>query len=270
VKIALTVQYDGSLFFGFQVQNDQRTIQGEIEEALKIYFRREIRIHGAGRTDTGVHSMGQIIHFELPDQDLDFDRTIYSLNCILPDDITFVYGAKVPLDFHARFSCIGREYVYRVLNSPFQMALFRKDHLWVRKPLSLKLMEQAAEFLVGEHDFAAFTRKIYLRNSEKTIRRIDKISIVTSGEFLYFHYQGSGFLHNMIRIVTGTLIMVGKGEIHPEKLKEILISKDRSLAGITLPPKALVFLNALYDDFQTPRESIPFYRFLVNDEKNIQ
>lgn len=272
MKIAATLQYNGDAFAGFQIQKIERTVQGELEKALATYFRMPIRVHGAGRTDTGVHSMGQVVHFSLDDvSQLQRDQIrenlhglIYSINCMTIEDVSIVYAREVNGDFHARFSCVGREYVYRVLQSEYRMALYLKTHLWVRKPLDLSAMEDAASRLVGEKDFAAFTRRIYQVSGDVTIRRIDEIKIIPRPPFLYFYYNGSGFLHNMIRIMTGTLIRTGKGELSPQVVQEILEKKDRTEAGMTLPPGALVFLNARYPGYETPRELIPLYEELFS------
>ena len=274
MKIAITLQYNGEAFAGFQIQKVERTVQGELERALSVYFRTPIRVHGAGRTDTGVHAMGQVAHFSLDDVSEsqreavrgNLHRLIYSINCMTIEDVSIVYAEIVNDDFHARFSCRGREYVYRVLQSEYRMSLYLKTHHWVRKKLDLPAMEEAAAHLIGENDFAAFTRKIYQTSGEVTIRRIDEIQIIPRPPFLYFYYNGSGFLHNMIRILTGTLIRTGKGELTPLQVKEILDKKDRTEAGMTLPPNSLVFLNARYDDYETPRELIPLYEELFPEK----
>ena len=267
MKIALTLQYHGAHFCGFQRQKGERTVQEEFEKILQIYFRTPVRIHCAGRTDTGVHSAGQVIHFEISENDLFFrtrllDRMIYNLNCILPQDISIIFGKIVPDNFHARFSCVSREYVYGIVTSKYRMSMYRENHLWIRYPVSIEKMNEAAEFLVGEHDFASFTKNIYKISNEKTIRRIDRIEIVPKDSFLYFYFSGSGFLHNMIRIITGTLLLTGRGDISPKDVQNILHSKNRTNAGNTLPAFPLVFLNARYKDYETPRQLIAYYNML--------
>ncbi|MDH4261778.1 MAG: tRNA pseudouridine(38-40) synthase TruA [Spirochaetia bacterium] len=293
MKIALTIQYNGLHFHGFQRQTGERSVQEEIENILKIYFRSNVRIHCAGRTDSGVHSAGQVIHFEINESDLLFrtkdvssqsninlslphkssnphihkfemhiDRMIYNLNCILPKDISIIYGNIVPDDFHARFSCQSREYIYGIITSKYRMAMYQNNHLWIRYPVDLDSMRQAAEYLIGEHDFASFTKNIYKVTNEITIRRVDKIYIIPKDSFLYFYFHGSGFLHNMIRIITGTLLLVGRGDITPFEVQNILKSQNRVNAGNTLPAFPLVFLNARYRDYQTPHELIPYYEML--------
>lgn len=266
MKIACSLQYNGAAFSGFQVQKNERTVQGEVERALEIYFRRPMRVHCAGRTDTGVHAMGQVIHFELPDEaglgERELEQAIYSLNCIMPDDVGIIYGGVVDENFHARFSCRGREYCYRFALSPYKMPLYKGSHYWVRGGLDVGAMREGAAFLVGEHDFKAFTRKIYERLNEPTVRRIDSIRVIEAPPLLYLYFAGSGFLHNMIRIISGTLLKVGRCEIEASDVERILHGGDRVDAGVTLPPHPLVFLNASYENYATPRELIPFYRHL--------
>ncbi|MDH5717223.1 MAG: tRNA pseudouridine(38-40) synthase TruA [Spirochaetia bacterium] len=270
MKFAFTIQYDGSDFFGFQRQKDFRSVQEELEKAFEIILRQKVTLHVAGRTDTGVHALGQVVHFRIENKDSmvhDLRRFIYAVNSILPKDVSLVYGKPVSNDFHARFSCKGRDYIYRILHTPYRMAFYEKKSFWIRKKLNINLMRETSNYLLGEKDFAAFTKGAYFKNKEKTIRRIDKISIIEHGPFVDFYYSGSGFLHNMIRIVTGTLLMAGKEEIRPEAVKEILNNKERKDAGQTLPSYALFFLNAFYDEYETPKELIPFYYDLEKIDK---
>ncbi|RME91705.1 MAG: tRNA pseudouridine(38-40) synthase TruA [Candidatus Hydrogenedentota bacterium] len=250
-RYAFTIQYDGSDYHGMQLQNDFVTIQGEIEKALFTILRQNIRIHYAGRTDTGVHAIGQVIHFDI-DRELELRRFLYSMNSVLPFTISFVHGQEVSPDFHARFSCLAREYIYRISNTPYRTAFSYKRSVWIRFPLNIEAMQEAASYLIGEHDFASFTKEIYVKKGEKTIRRLDAIHITKKGAELYFHFVGSGFLHNMIRIIMGTLVHVGKQELPPVALKQILEKKRRVEAGKTLPPYGLYFYRAHYEEYKTP------------------
>ena len=262
MKFAFTIQYSGNSFFGFQRQKDYRSVQQIIEEAIFTILRKKIRIYPAGRTDTGVHAAGQVIHFSFDYENSllsDMRRFIYAVNSVLPDDVSFIYGKPVSEDFHARFSCKGRDYLYRILNSPYRMALYRETSHWVRTEMDIQKMREAAERLIGEHDFAAFTKAFYQKKGEKTVRRIDDIQIIENYPFIDFYYKGSGFLHNMIRIITGTLLQAGKGQITSDEIAEILKNKKRDLAGQTIPACGLFFLNAYYDEYETPVELLPFY-----------
>ena len=258
MRIAATIQYNGRAYSGMQLQKESLTIQGEIEQALKTITRRSVRIHCAGRTDAGVHAYGQVIHFDLPQAEtFEIDRLIYGINSIIGGDISIIHGQIVPDDFHARFSCLGREYIFKVVNTPFPMALYKHTAAWIRYPLDIKKMEEAAMHLLGEHDFAAFTRTVYKKNEEKTIRRIDEIQILKRGFEILFYFRGSGFLHNMIRIIMGTLLRVGRNFIAPEQIKDILDNKERVKAGVTMSSKGLYFYRALYSDYVTPAELLP-------------
>ncbi|MES0490663.1 MAG: tRNA pseudouridine(38-40) synthase TruA [Leptospirales bacterium] len=257
MKVACTVQYNGAAYFGFQVQKDCITVQEQLEKVLHRYFQNPIRITPAGRTDTGVHSVGQVIHFDL-EAKTEFSKeelelAIYNLNSMLPRDISIIHADFVPDKFHARYSCFQRKYLYRVVRSDYRMAI-HGNCLWVRHPLNVTKMEEAAQVLIGEHDFASFTKEIYSRNNEITIRRIDNIVIEENAPKINFYYSGSGFLHNMIRIITGTLLKVGKGEITPADIEKILHARTRDHIGDTLPPFPLIFLEALYEDYKTPPE----------------
>ena len=257
MRIACTIQYEGSAFVGFQVQPNGLSVQEALEKAVSTIARAPIKVHGAGRTDSGVHAYGMVIHFELEQLAMPLEKFLYGVNSVLPKAVSIIHGQQVGDDFHARFSCTGREYVYRVLNSPYRMALYENQSHWQRKYLDLAEMKQAAQHLQGEHDFAAFTMTVYKKAGETTVRRIDNISILRAEPFLLFYYKGSGFLHNMIRIITGTLLEVGLGERSADDVQHILQSQEREKAGVTLPAQALFFYRANYDEYETPLELLP-------------
>ena len=156
VRIALTVQYNGAGYCGFQIQVKEPSVQEELEKAIFTVTRNRSRIHAAGRTDTGVHAFGQVVHFDLENNEVDVKKLAYSLNCVLPHDISVIHSSVVDGDFHARFSCLERQYVYRVLNTPLRMALYENQRYWIRHELNLEKMREAAEYLIGENDFATF------------------------------------------------------------------------------------------------------------------
>ncbi len=271
MRFAFTVAYHGKNFSGFQIQHGRRTVQAELERALSIVFRQKLRIHTAGRTDAGVHAFGQVVHTEVElsrytekQGDLQTETFLYSVNSILDKDVVVTHMAQVPEQFHARFSCTGREYVYQVLQFPVFLPHYRDVALWVRGPLDIAAMREAASHLIGELDFAAFTPAFYRKAGEKTIRRIDKIEIIENRALLWFYFDGSGFLHNMIRIITGTLLAVGRGELTALQVKEILVNRSREAAGMTIPPTGLFFLNARYAEYETPGKKNPFREELLS------
>ncbi len=268
MRFAFTIAYKGKFFSGFQIQKEERTVQAELEKAVTIILNEKIRIYTAGRTDAGVSALGQVIHLDVQSEKAmsrmdNLARFIYSMNSLMPNDISIIYGNAVSDKFHARFSALSREYAYFTYVADYKHAIFSDLGLWFRKPLNVNAMRSAAEYLTGEKDFAAFTREMVLRNNEPTRRRLDEIHIIEKKPFIIFYYKGSGFLHNMIRILTGTLIMAGREEILPADMKSILEGKKRENAGVTLPAFPLYFLNASYEEYQTPLERIPFYNYFL-------
>ncbi|MBN8219895.1 MAG: tRNA pseudouridine(38-40) synthase TruA [Spirochaetes bacterium] len=248
MKTAMTLEYDGAGYFGFQRQKAQNSVQAELEKALSTVLRQKVRVWCAGRTDTGVNALGQVIHFAA-DYEQSHDRLIYALNSLLPRDIAIRHAAYVPGDFHARFSCLGREYVYLIYNAPYRPGVLGYKSLWLREKLEWDRIRDAIPHLLGENDFAAFTRVALVKSGERTHRRIDAIDVVHDDTYTYIHIRGSGFLHNMIRILVGTLLDVARGEIPPEKMAGILASADRLEAGVTLKAHPLYFLHAEYKDY---------------------
>lgn len=248
MKTAMTIEYDGAPYFGFQLQKNQPTIQGELERVLAIVLRQRVRVHCAGRTDTGVNALGQVVHFQSeyrkPISDL-----VYSLNSLLPKDIAIRHAAVVPDSFHARFSCQAREYVYIIYNAPYRPGTLGFKALWVRGALDWHAVRAAIPSLIGEKNFASFTRAALTKSGERTFRRIDAIDIVGAPPYIFIWIRGSGFLYNMVRILTGTLLDVARGKVAPEQVEQIVASADRLSAGVTQKPEALYFLHAEYDDY---------------------
>jgi tRNA pseudouridine38-40 synthase len=248
MRTALTIEYDGAGYCGFQRQTRENSVQTELEKALSVVMRTPTHVFCAGRTDTGVNALGQVVHFSgvYPKP---LDRIIYGLNSLLPKDIAVRHGAPVAPDFHARFSCVRREYVYIVHNTTYRPSTLGYKSLWIREPLDWSLAREALPHLKGEKDFAAFTKPALVKRGEITIRRIDEIDIIEKGPYAYIYIRGSGFLHNMIRIMVGTLIDVARKEIRPDAMAKIVASADRLAAGVTLRPHALYFLFAEYPGY---------------------
>lgn len=251
MKIAMTIEYDGAGYCGFQLQKTENSVQAELEKALSTVLREKTRVYCAGRTDTGVNALGQVVHFSgTPKQPL--DRLIYAINSLIPKDIAIRHAAEVPDNFHARFSCLAREYVYIIYNAPYRPGILGYKSLWLRDKLEWDLVRKAIPSLLGEKNFAAFTRMALVKSGEPTHRRIDSIQVLEEGRHTYIHIRGSGFLHNMIRILVGTLLDVARGELAPERVAEIIASANRLEAGVTLKPHALYFLFAEYQDYDQP------------------
>jgi len=243
-NIKLIIEYDGTNYCGWQVQENGPSIQGSVEKALNAITGEKIKINGSGRTDAGVHARGQAASF-MTDSRIPGDKFAYALNNMLPRDIVIKDSRDVPLDFHARFSAVGKKYSYFINNSRFPSALLRNYayHINYCESLDISRIEKAAEAFIGTYDFSGFMSAG--SKVSDTVRTIYDLSVLKEKELLCFNYKGSGFLYNMVRIITGTLLYAGIGKINPEDIKEIILSKDRSRAGITAPACGL-YLEEVY------------------------
>ena len=230
MKYAFTLQYSGENYSGYQIQKNENSIQVEVEKAIGIVLREKVRIHSAGRTDQGVHAIGLVFHCETRHGGLDLHRFINCVNGILPKDISIIHGSAVPDSFHARFSCIAREYIYKIIAMPYRPSI-EKNAYWVRKELNVGSIKQAAKRLIGKKDFTSFTKTKSLKPDRSAVRRIDKIEIIQRGSLFFFYYKASGFLHNMIRILTGTFLEVSTGAIKPEDVEKISGTKKQEVGG---------------------------------------
>jgi tRNA pseudouridine38-40 synthase len=244
-NIKLIIEYDGTNYCGWQVQENGPSIQEEIEKVLYAITSEKIRISGSGRTDAGVHARGQVASFLTASQ-IPADRLSHAINSMLPRDIVIKDSCEVPQDFHARYSAKGKKYSYLILNSKFPSALLRNYayHINYCERLDISILKQAAELFVGTHDFKGFMSSG--SSVEDTIRTIYQIDIEQDGDFIRITYKGSGFLYNMVRIITGTLIDAAIGKIQAESIPEIIESRDRSRAGITVPARGLCLEEVYY------------------------
>ncbi len=238
-RIALLLHYDGTGFNGWQVQNSGRTVQGELERALEVLLKRKIRVTASGRTDSGVHALGQVAHFDgLPG--LELGRLCQGLNGIMDKDVSVINAYRVPGDFHARYSAVRREYLYLMYNSPQRSPFTKNRAMWVPETLDLEHLRKSASFLLGEHDFASFCKKS--SSDINTVRSIYEIEIVPSGRLVRMRILGNAFLHNMIRIIVGTMLQLHREKADPLEMKAILGEKDRDFGGATIPSCGL-YLN---------------------------
>jgi tRNA pseudouridine38-40 synthase len=244
-RFALGIEYDGSAFRGWQVQRHARSIQGEIERALTIVADHPVEVHAAGRTDAGVHAVAQVVHF-----DADVDRGergwVLGANVNLPEQISALWLRAVPDDFHARYAAIERRYRYLILNRPARPAIARHHAAWVREPLDDARMHDAAQVLVGEHDFSAF--RAAECQSRTPVRRLATISVRRAGGQVQIEVAANAFLHHMVRNIVGTLIAVGRGARPAGWVQEVLIGRDRRLGGVTAPPQGLYLWAIRYPD----------------------
>ena len=253
-NILITIEYDGTDYSGWQRQPDQRTVQGILEEALSKVCDMPISIDGVSRTDAGVHALGQRATFA-GDFGIPTDRIMLAVNNLLAGgaiastkdgDVRIIDVKEVPAGFHARFDAVGKKYRYKIRNTQDMPVFLRNYRYHVRTPLDVEKMNEAAALLKGSHDFACF-QAAGGNPRLTTVRTITDISVfqATDGDVV-LEVSGDGFLYNMVRIITGTLVEVGQGKIAPEKMNEILDSGDRQLAGHTAPPQGLYLVEVYY------------------------
>ncbi len=242
----ITIQYDGSRYKGWQLQNStDMTIQGKIQGVLSELAGQEIEVIGSGRTDAGVHAYGQVANFHMPDS-FKIEEILAYLNHYLPMDIAVISIEEVDERFHARFHAISKTYIYRIHRSSIPNVFERKFMYTYIEDLDVNAMKVAAKQFIGTHDFRAFCGNKKMKKS--TVRTITDINIEEIGSELRISYTGDGFLQNMIRILTGTLIEVGNGTKNENEICEILESKNREKAGYTVPPDGLILSCVIYGE----------------------
>lgn len=245
-NIKMVVEYDGTDYAGFQKQPSERTIQGELEAALSRLLGTKVQVNGAGRTDAGCHAWGQVVNVDVL-SDMICYKIRWSVNGILPDDVVVKTCEEVERSFDARGDAKARVYKYFLLNRLYPSTFFgRYSHFLARK-LNLIAMREAAQALVGTHDFAAFCSTDGANGNVRTVSRVDVLheDHITE-DLISIHVEGNAFLHNMVRIAAGTLIEVGLGNMEPERVDLILQSRDRTQAGPTAPAKGLVLAEVKY------------------------
>ena len=242
----LIIEYDGTDYHGWQRQRTDRSIQSEIEQALSVMTRQAVVLTASGRTDAGVHALGQVAHF-ICDTAITPEEFQKGLNSLLPEDIVIKSCETAPEDFHARYDARRKAYRYRILNRPVPTAVDNRYVWHIRQPLDLEAMQAAARHLLGEHDFKAFEGTGSPRSS--TVRTLFRAEFNKEGDgYLIFEIEGDGFLRYMVRNIVGTLVEVGRGKITPENFKSILTSRDREQAGATAPPQGLFLVSVAYGD----------------------
>jgi len=240
----LVIEYDGSAFHGWQRQKNDRTVQETIETALAVMTREPVTLIGSGRTDAGVHALGQAASFATASR-LDADAFFNGLNSLLPSDVVIRACERMPDDFHARFAVKSKRYRYHILNTSVAPAIGRQFVCHIRKPLDVAAMIQAAGSLTGVHDFKAFEGSGSPR--AHTVRQVTDSTLKDAGNGnLTYDIQANGFLRFMVRNIVGTLVDVGLGKIRFEEVAAILQSKDRSRAGATAPPQGLFLMEVNY------------------------
>ena len=239
-RIKLVVAYDGTEYCGFQVQNNGPTIEGELNKVLSELFKEDIRVIGASRTDSGVHAYCNVAVFDTQAR-MPAEKMVYAINQRLPEDIRVQESSEVAADFHPRHTDSRKTYEYRIYNAAVQNPMKRRYALWNYYKLDVEKMREAAAYLVGEHDFKSFCSAD--TQVESTVRTIYELAVIQSGEDIVISVSGNGFLYNMVRIIAGTLLEVGKGKIAPNEMTQILEAKNRQAAGPTAPAHGLTLVK---------------------------
>ena len=253
MRIALGVEYDGSAFYGWQSQPKLRTVQGCIEKAISKVANKEITIQCAGRTDTGVHALNQVIHFDTP-VDRPVKAWLYGVNAQLPKDICIHWSAEVSDEFHARFSATSRSYRYVIYNHSVRPAVGRSCVTWHYRPLNSEKMHEAAQKLVGEQDFSSFRSSECQSNSP--FRCIDSISVTRKGNYIIIDVKANAFLHHMVRNIAGVLMLIGNDRKDVEWVNHLLEVKSRTEGGETAPPYGLYLFDVGYPEgFSLPEKN---------------
>lgn len=239
-RVMLTVAYDGTAYSGFQVQENAKTIEGELNRCLSGLFSEDIKVIGASRTDAGVHALCNVAVFDTNAR-MPGEKISYALNQRLPEDIRIRRSKEVEADFHPRRCESRKTYEYRIINSQFPLPTKRLYTHFTYIPLDVIRMQAAALYLVGEHDFKSFCS--IASQAETTVRTIYDLQVKQEGEEIIIRVTGNGFLYNMVRIIAGTLIEVGKGRWEAEYVPDILNALDRTAAGPTAPARGLMLTN---------------------------
>jgi len=248
MPILLTVAYDGTNYCGWQVQKDFATVQSTLEQALSRLFGTAVTVLGASRTDAGVHALGQRALLSLPEGacKIPLARLPQVINAVLPADITIVHAGVVPEGFHPIFDARRKTYVYAVWNGAYPNPTLRNLRYHVRFPLDAARMHEAARQFIGTHDFEAF--RAVGGTTKTSVRTMFDAGVARDGDNVFFTVTGSGFLYNMVRIMAGTLIEAGKGNLAPEDICGIIQSCDRTCAGKTVPPQGLTLVRVTYEE----------------------
>ncbi len=250
MNFRLTLQYDGSEFHGWQIQDGQRTVQGELTRALELLEGRAVVVHGAGRTDAGVHAAAQVASVELQ-REMTPEKLRAAINGNLPRDVRVIEAEAASEDFHARYSARGKTYCYRIFNAPFQSPFWSRYALHEARNLNLELMQDAASLFLGEHDWTAFSAA---QSDVKTrVRTVTKLEVGESwsergqGSMIEIVACANGFLRYMVRSIAGTLLAVGRGEMNVEDITRAIECGDRELVGATAPAHGLTLMRVDYE-----------------------
>ncbi len=259
----LTLEYDGSKFYGWQYQPKLRTVQGELERALEIFLREKVHVNVAGRTDAGVHALGQVSNFKT-NVEADLHTIARALNGILPHDVVVKHVEAAPLEFHARYDALSRQYCYVI--SRYPVAVGRGYAFFNKFPLDLEVMQQASQHLLGEHNFRAFCSSA--TDDPHYLSFVESLEWEDRDEKIVMRIRANRFLRSMVRIIVGSLLEVGRGKMPPEQIARILAEQKRIAAGMTAPPHGLFLEKVFYaPDFIAPRRKARFEEPVLMEEE---
>ena len=246
-NIRLLIEYEGTQYAGWQWQKNDKTIQETLSKAIEQVVQEKIKIHGASRTDAGVHALGQVANFKTT-SDIPSERLVHAINFYLPHDITVKDAADVNESFHAQYCATSKVYQYTLFNNWIRTTLNRDFCYVYGFQLNMDKMIAATRYLIGTHDFTSFTTKA--RSEKNRVRTIKKLDIKKEGKYIYFTIEANGFLYNMARTIIGTLVEIGRGKIEVESIKDILDARERNFAGPTAPAKGLCLMEVKYENDQ--------------------
>ena len=244
-NIKLTIEYDGKDFNGWQKQPNKLNIQGEIEKAIQNVTGEQVNLIGSGRTDAGVNAFGQVANFKI-DSEFPIEKMATAINSQLKKSIRVKKAEEVSSDFHSRYNCHSKTYNYFIDNSEQGSAIYRNLSYHVSKKLNIEKMQKAISYFIGEHDFSSF--KSSGTSSKSSVRTIYNATVVKENDKVTISLTGNGFLYNMVRIISGTLVEVGLNNIEPQEIPKIIEAKNRQMAGKTLPSQGLFLINVEYDE----------------------
>ena len=242
-RLLVTIRYDGSAYHGYQVQSNALTVQEVFQNAVQKVFGKRLDVKGCSRTDSGVHANMYCISFDT-DMNISNESVILALNTYLPEDVAAYDCKEVDMDFHPRYNCKSKEYIYKIYNGKYRNPFYAKYALWYRWNIDAEYLNNEAQAFVGKYDYSGFCS--IKSDVEDTVREIYSFKVWREDDFVYFKVCGDGFLYNMVRIMVGTLLFVSEGKIKSGELKSIILSKDRKKAGKTSPPQGLYLNNVSY------------------------
>lgn len=257
MRLALGVEYDGSAFSGWQYQDHSPSVQEAVEGALSRVANQTLRVHCAGRTDTGVHASGQVIHVDT-DAEREMRSWVYGANANLPKTVAILWAQPVSDEFHARFSAVRRRYRYVIFNRHVRPTYLAYRTSWCYRDLDVERMSAACSFLIGKHDFSSY--RAVACQAKSPVREVYELSVRRHGELILIDIEANAFLHHMVRNIAGVLMEIGRGEREPAWAGEVLEYRDRRLGGITAPPYGLYLTRVVYPEpFAIPQTPyLPF------------